>query len=80
MTTDYIVNDEPELPPARTYPATIKEMGWAAYLAALSDRLEGHLPDTIGAAVKKDVRNAAKVLRVFSDLEGLTTYLDTMSS
>lgn len=60
------------------YPATIKEMGWAQYLEALSDRLHGHLPDVIGGRAKKDIGNAAKVLRAFSELDIVTAYLDSL--
>lgn len=74
------MTDEFPEPMSRDYPTTIEEMGWKEYLIALSERLESHLPDTIGARAKRDIGNAAKVLRAFSDMEGLTAYLDTLSS
>lgn len=73
------VPDNPEpSQPTTTYPATIKEMGWATYLAALSDRLQGHLPDVVGARAKKDIGNAARVLQAFGDLDIVTRYLDSL--
>ena len=70
--------DSPEPHQVTTYPATIKEMGWAQYLEALSARLNDHLPDVIGARAKKDVGNAARVLRAFSELDVVTGYLDAL--
>lgn len=78
-TENYMVVDEDPLPPPRTYPPTIKEMGWGPYLAALSGRVEEHLIDVVGQQAKKDIRNAARVLKTMSDLEPVTRYLNSIT-
>lgn len=79
MDASLMVNVPDEQPPARVYPATIKEMGWGPYLAALAERVEEHLIDVVGQQAKKDIRNAARVLKTMSDLEPVTRYLNSIT-